>query len=97
MAEDLIVADGNFQFASKTIRNYGNFLNIHLGAYEWVLNEVINTAIQDEQITARIQKLLENLSGIKEAIKIATDTIGQYSIEFVEAVDEADKFLYGNE
>jgi len=96
MIGDLIVADENFQFASKTIKNYGHFLNIHLGAYEWILNEVVNTAIRDKQITEKIQKLLENLSGIKDTIKTVSDMIGRYSIDFVEAVDKADKFLYGN-
>ncbi|MDO4453837.1 MAG: hypothetical protein Q4B90_05010 [Eubacteriales bacterium] len=96
MAEDIIVADENFQMASEMIRKYGEFLNLHLGAYEWILNQVINSAVQDEQITEKLQNILENVNGIKEVIKSTAEVIGQQSVSFVEAIDEADKFLYGN-
>ena len=96
MEEDIIVADENFRIASETIRYYGEFLSFHLGVYEWFLKQVANSAIQDERITERMWNILGNLKGIKETIKNAAEIIGQHSTSFVEAIDEADKFLYGN-
>ena len=95
MEEDIIVTDENFRLASNRIKNYGNFLYQTLTEYEWILLQVSYHAIQDPMISRILGKLLENLPQIRQSIKSAADTIGQYSLSFVEEIDQADQFLYG--
>lgn len=95
MEEDVIVADENFRFASYIIKNYGSFLYLHLDVYEWILRQVNECAIQDDAITCVLNEILEGMAGVKEGIREAVCQIWECSISFVEDIDEADQFLYG--
>lgn len=97
MEEDVIVTDENFRLASNVIKNYGNFLYQNLTEYEWILLQVSYYAIRDPMVSRILEKLSENLPQIRQSIKSAADIIGQYSLSFVEEIDETDQFLYGRD
>ena len=95
MEGDIIVADENFQIASNVIKNYGNFLFSNLKIYKWILDQVLEQSIKDQEISAVLRRIRGGLEEIAETVKDASDKIGQCSLDFVKNVDETDQFLYG--
>lgn len=93
-SSELVVADSDYNYASKKFINYGNHLNDLINEYIKVLEYVTAYGIKDEKITESINELLSEVRKYPEAIRSVSEEISVTISGYITKIDSADKFIY---
>ena len=92
--EDLIVFDGEYQYASRELKKYGKELKIFVEKYVSIVTYITENAIKDPRISSRLLRIVEKAKALEPQIDALTTSAAAECTNFVSEIDAADQFLY---
>ena len=95
MAKDNMgIADAEFTSGVSVLSGYGQQLDNQIQEYLTAVRFLCEEAIQDQLIRAKLVSLCEQVESVRAPMKEAVSQAVKDCKAFLNAVDEADQFLY---
>lgn len=93
-SKDVIVFDEEYTAAADQIGAYGEALIQLMDEYTSIMESVLGSAIQDQEISEKLRAILEQLPPLKSHIKNLCGEAKDFCKTYVTEIDSADQFLY---
>ena len=90
---DLIVFDEEYSYAANEIKGYCDALSRMIDSYSKGVNNILENAIRDEDITSRLQNIVSGVEALKVQIEALGSLAASDCTQYVEKIDAADQFL----
>lgn len=94
MSKNVIIVDNNFIDAAEQIAAYGIRLGDALREFSNIMEYIIEYAVLDEKIRAKLISLKEQLAPLENEVLLQTREVQSSLKSYITEVDEADQFLY---
>lgn len=92
--EDVIVFDEEYAYAAQQIEKYCDVLIKRMEAYSKNVRTILDRAIKDREISARLQKLIAEVEAVKPGMEEIKKEAAAACREYISEIDSADQFLY---
>lgn len=92
--DDVIIFDEEYAYAEQEIIAYCGALTKFIDQYSKCVNAILDNAIRDEEISARLQDLIINVESIKPEIEEIGKEAASACKNYINEIDAADQFLY---
>lgn len=92
--DNMGVADQEFISAGNAIGSYAEALVRMIDGYTASVKKICDNAIQDQLICQRLSSLTEQVNSLRDPLEDISKQAAKDCKAFVEAIDNADKFLY---
>lgn len=92
--DNMGVADQEFISAGNAIGAYAEALVGMIRDYTVAVRKICDNAIHDQQITQRLSSLTEQVNSLCGPLESISKQASKDCKAFVDAIDDADKFLY---
>lgn len=91
--DELIVADGNYKYASFKMKDLGGMMEEALVYYNKILAYILSDSVHDQLIRAGYQKALSKVRPLPEKVTELATRLEQLNLDYIHEIDVADQFL----
>lgn len=93
-SRDVIVFDEEYMNASKEMKDYCEALINKIDSYSKSVNVILEKAINDEKISENLRDIISHVETLKTEIEAIGQKASEACRDYVNEIDEADRFLY---
>ena len=92
--DNMGIADNDFYKSAIILSDYASELSDKIDDYINIMNFVCNNGIKDQLIRSKLISLTQKMNMIKAPLNEVISVVSGNCKDFVDAVDDTDKFLY---
>ena len=94
-SENLLVKDDEYLTVEYKAKKYGAFLAESCAYYNKILQYIVTNAVKDQLISDGFNGILEQVLPIPDRLTTWKDDMSSSLGTYMQEIDEADSFLYG--